>query len=59
MLEHGEIAWKAWLCENSAGPDERVRELTLSDLAACGDASPLNVVILQRTDPAWRIPPAI
>jgi precorrin-6B C5,15-methyltransferase / cobalt-precorrin-6B C5,C15-methyltransferase len=59
MIEHGEIAWKAWLCENLAGPDERVRELTLPDLAACDDASPLNVVILQRTDPAWRIPPAI
>jgi precorrin-6Y C5,15-methyltransferase (decarboxylating) len=59
MLNHGETAWKAWLCENLAGPDERVREFTLSDLATCTDAGPLNVVILQRTDPAWRVPPPI
>lgn len=59
MLEHGEIAWKAWLCENLAGPGERVREFALPDLAACGDVHPLNVLILLRSDPAWRMPPSI
>jgi precorrin-6B C5,15-methyltransferase / cobalt-precorrin-6B C5,C15-methyltransferase len=59
MLEHGEIAWKAWLCENLAGPDERVREFGLPDLAACGDIGPLNVLILQRSDTAWKMPPSI
>jgi precorrin-6B C5,15-methyltransferase / cobalt-precorrin-6B C5,C15-methyltransferase len=59
MLEHGETAWRAWLCENLAGPDERVREFALADLAICSDVGPLNVVILQRSDPNWRLPPAI
>jgi precorrin-6B C5,15-methyltransferase / cobalt-precorrin-6B C5,C15-methyltransferase len=56
MLEHGETAWNAWLCENLAGPDERVRKFTLPNLAECCDAGPLNVLIMHRTDPGWRPP---
>lgn len=59
MLDHGESKWKAWVCENLAGPDERVREFALGDLAVCDDLRPLNVLILQRTDAAWRPPPSI
>jgi precorrin-6B C5,15-methyltransferase / cobalt-precorrin-6B C5,C15-methyltransferase len=59
MLEHGEVAWDAWLCENLAGPDERVRKFSIPHLAECCDAAPLNVLILQRTDPAWKAPPYI
>jgi precorrin-6Y C5,15-methyltransferase (decarboxylating) len=59
MLEHGETGWRAWVCENLAGPGERVRAFDLASLAACGDIGPLNVLILVRTDPHWRPPPAI
>jgi precorrin-6Y C5,15-methyltransferase (decarboxylating) len=59
MLEHGETAWRAWVCENLAGPGERVRAFSLGDLAACDDVGSLNVLILVRTDLAWRPPPAI
>jgi precorrin-6Y C5,15-methyltransferase (decarboxylating) len=59
MLEHGEIAWTAWVCENLAGPGERVRRFTLHELASCTDVGPLNVLILVRNDPGWRPLPAI
>jgi precorrin-6Y C5,15-methyltransferase (decarboxylating) len=59
MLEHGETEWKAWVCENLAGPDERVRTFSVQNLASCGDIGPLNVLILVRTDPSWKAPPAI
>jgi precorrin-6Y C5,15-methyltransferase (decarboxylating) len=59
MLEHGETAWRAWVCENLAGPGERVRAFDIAELAACGDVGPLNVLILVRTDQEWRPPPAI
>jgi precorrin-6Y C5,15-methyltransferase (decarboxylating) len=59
MLEHGETGWQTWVCENLAGPGERVRSFDIAELAACGDVGPLNVLILVRTDPQWRPPPAI
>jgi precorrin-6Y C5,15-methyltransferase (decarboxylating) len=59
MLEHGETNWTAWLCENLAGPDERVRRFSIEELARCTDVRPLNVVILERADSAWRPPPFI
>ena len=59
LLDHDDTAWRVWLCENLAGPDERVREFTVPELAACDDIRPLNVLILQRTGPAWRVPPSI
>lgn len=59
MLAYGEAAWRAWVCESLGGPGERVRPFTLGDLAAATDIAPLNVLVLARTDPAWRPPPRI
>jgi precorrin-6Y C5,15-methyltransferase (decarboxylating) len=59
MLEHGETEWKAWVSENLAGPDERVRTFSIQELASCADIGPLNVLILVRTDQSWKAPPAI
>jgi precorrin-6Y C5,15-methyltransferase (decarboxylating) len=59
LIEHGDTAWDAWVCEDLAGPGERVRAFSLSDLAACPDVRPLNVLILARSDAAWRPPLAI
>lgn len=59
MIEHGETGWRAWVCENLGGPDERVRAFALSDLCGARDVGPLNVLVLERTDPDWRPPPAI
>lgn len=56
MTEHGETAWIAWVCENLGGPDERVRRFDVETLAACQDIGPLNVLLLVRSDPAWRAP---
>ncbi len=59
MLTHRENAWEAWLCENLCGADERIRSFSIQELAACDDIGPLNVLILIRTDSAWRQPPVI
>jgi len=59
MLAHDEIGWKAWVCENLCGPDERVRAFSIADLAVCADIAPLNVLVLAREDPAWKAPAAI
>jgi precorrin-6B C5,15-methyltransferase / cobalt-precorrin-6B C5,C15-methyltransferase len=59
LLEHGQTGFRAIVCENLCGPGERVREFEIAELGACPDISPLNVLILLRTDPAWRPPPAI
>jgi precorrin-6B C5,15-methyltransferase / cobalt-precorrin-6B C5,C15-methyltransferase len=59
MLEFGEEAWEAWVCENLGGAAERVRKFSLADLAKCEDVTRLNVLVLLRSDPAWRAPPAI
>jgi precorrin-6Y C5,15-methyltransferase (decarboxylating) len=59
LLAHGQTEWRAWLCENLGGADERVRQFAIADLAACADIAPLNVLILARSDDAWREPPTI
>lgn len=59
MLEHGELGWEAWLCERLSGPQQRVRQFSLGELAEQRDVDPLNVLLLRRTDEAWRAPPAI
>jgi precorrin-6Y C5,15-methyltransferase (decarboxylating) len=59
MLEHGETGWRCWVCENLDGPDERVREFTIEELSECQDIGPLNVLILERTDPGWEAPPTV
>ena len=59
LLDHGETALTAWVCESLGGADERVRRFTLEELAGCGEVGPLNVLLLVREDPAWRPPPAV
>ena len=59
LLEHGDAAWSAWVCERLAGPGERVRRFTLAELAAERDIDPLNVLLLMRAPETWRAPPAI
>ena len=59
LLEHGVTGLTAWVCENLAGPGERVRRFELAELATERDIAPLNVLLLARTDPAWRPPPAL
>jgi precorrin-6Y C5,15-methyltransferase (decarboxylating) len=59
LLEHGETAWEAWVCENLGGPDERVRSFTVANLACCTDIGPLNVLLLVRSDSTFRPPPMI
>ncbi len=58
MLDHGETAWTAWVCERLGGPRERVRRFRIGELAACEDVDPLNVLVLVR-DPGWRPPPVL
>jgi precorrin-6Y C5,15-methyltransferase (decarboxylating) len=59
LLEYGDTGFVAWVCERLGGPEERVRSLSLEALAALDDVAPLNVLLLLRTDTAWRPPPAI
>ncbi|MCI0346195.1 MAG: precorrin-6y C5,15-methyltransferase (decarboxylating) subunit CbiE [Chloroflexi bacterium] len=59
MMEHGETAWRAWVCESLGGADERVRACSVEELAALADVGALNVLVLERTDPAWKPPTAI
>jgi len=59
MVAHGETEWMAWVCENLAGPGERVRRFEIADLAAATDIGQLNVLLLLREGAAWRPPPAI
>ncbi|HYQ00795.1 MAG TPA: precorrin-6y C5,15-methyltransferase (decarboxylating) subunit CbiE [Polyangiaceae bacterium] len=59
MLEHAELGWQAWVCERLSGPEQRVRPFSLRELAEARDVDPLNVLLLLRTDDAWRAPPVI
>ena len=56
MIEYGETAWEAWVCENLGGTDERVRRFTVKELALSQGIGPLNVLLLVRSDPSWRMP---
>lgn len=58
LLEYGDAAWDAWVCERLAGPGERVRRFALPDLAAERDIDPLNVLLLLRHE-GWRPPPLL
>jgi precorrin-6Y C5,15-methyltransferase (decarboxylating) len=59
MLEYGQTQWRAWVCENLAGPDERVRMFSITDLAKSTDIGPLNVLVLVREEQLWSPPPTI
>ena len=56
LIAYGQTGFRAWVCENLGGADERVREFSLEALAKITDVGPLNVLLLQREDPAWRPP---
>jgi precorrin-6Y C5,15-methyltransferase (decarboxylating) len=58
LLEYGDAAWTAFVCERLAGPGERVRRFALGELAEARDVDPLNVLLLVRPD-GWRPPPTI
>ena len=59
LLDYGDGAWQAWVCEEVGGPGERIRAMALAELADCKeDLAPLCVLILVR-DAAWRHPPVI
>jgi len=59
LIAHGDPGWRAWVCERLGSPGERIRAFALDELAAVADVAPLNVLVLERIDPAWRPPPAI
>ena len=57
-MDRGEKDLKAWVCENLAGTEERIREFSLTELADCKDAGDLNIVILLRGG-SWSPPSVI
>lgn len=60
LLAHGERGLAAWICEELGGPGERIRRFeALEEVAASEDVAPLNLLLLARSDPAWRPPPAL
>lgn len=59
LLDHGQAGWRAWICERLGGPAERVRALSLEEVPGLTDVDPLNLLLLARTDPAWRPPPTL
>ena len=59
LLRYGERGLAAWICEDLGGPGRVRRFASLDDAAACEDVVALNVLLLARTDPAWRPPPAL
>jgi precorrin-6B C5,15-methyltransferase / cobalt-precorrin-6B C5,C15-methyltransferase len=58
LQAHGQLGWRAWVCENLGGAGERVRRFTVEELARCEDIGPLNVLLLER-EHGWQPPPAI
>jgi len=64
LSKYNVSGFRAWLCENLGGADERVRAFdSIEALGAVADASPLNVILLQRTpkdqNEPWRAPPPV
>ncbi|TGL36738.1 precorrin-6y C5,15-methyltransferase (decarboxylating) subunit CbiE [Leptospira koniambonensis] len=59
LLNYSETDWKAFVCENLGGKEEKVREFELETLAETQDISNLNVIILIRKDPNWKPSPLL
>ena len=59
MQAANEVQWRAAVCENLCGLDERVHRYTIEELACATDIGPLNVLVLERSDVQWRQPPVI
>jgi precorrin-6Y C5,15-methyltransferase (decarboxylating) len=58
LMEYGDRAWSAWVCERLGGAGQRVRRFALDELADVRDVDPLNVLLLVRPD-RWTPPPVI
>jgi precorrin-6B C5,15-methyltransferase / cobalt-precorrin-6B C5,C15-methyltransferase len=58
LLEYGVRDLVAVVCEDLAGPGERVRRFSLEELAELAEVRPLNVVLLLRPE-GWTAPPVI
>lgn len=58
LLDHGVRDLQAILCEDLAGPAERLRRLSLEELAAVPEVAPLNVLLLVRPE-GWAPPSVI
>jgi precorrin-6Y C5,15-methyltransferase (decarboxylating) len=58
LADHGQTGFRAWVCENLGGENERVRAFSIEALATTTDIGPLNVLLLER-EASWRPPPAI
>jgi precorrin-6Y C5,15-methyltransferase (decarboxylating) len=59
LTDYNVTGFRAWVCENLGGIDERVRAFeSIEAMKEATDASPLNVVIFQRSpsDDSWRMP---
>lgn len=57
LSDYNVTGFRTWVCENLGGIDERVRAFeSIEAMKAATDASPLNVVIFQRTGESWRMP---
>ncbi|MFT3924356.1 MAG: precorrin-6y C5,15-methyltransferase (decarboxylating) subunit CbiE [Myxococcales bacterium] len=59
LIAYGETGFSAFVLENLCGPGERCRSFDLSSLAQCDDVGPLNVLLLERSDPDFREPALI
>ncbi|MEM6671575.1 MAG: precorrin-6y C5,15-methyltransferase (decarboxylating) subunit CbiE [Planctomycetota bacterium] len=60
LLEYGERDWRAIVAEDIGTADERVRRFdSLDALARTDDIGPLNVLVLERTDPRFAPAPSL
>ena len=57
LIEYGDHKWRAVVCENIGMPGERIRHFaSLEALAETHDVDPLNVLVLERSEPDDRAP---
>lgn len=59
LKDSGMHAFRAYVVENINGADERLREFTIDELAACNDIAQLNVLLLVATDSSDRQRPVL
>lgn len=57
LLAHGVTCFKAHLCEHLGSPDERIRALTLQELAETTDVADIHLLVLERSDSP--LPPSL
>ncbi len=59
MLDYKEDQWKAYVCENLGGVDEKIREYSIATLAEESKIDNLNVLILVRKEKIFSLPTTI